>query len=71
MRSIRAFELVHDMFTVDHRRVVAFCEVMIASGDKFTWSCSARTDRIEDQFAPVFGMQRGGGQGCEQVQLRV
>jgi radical SAM superfamily enzyme YgiQ (UPF0313 family) len=42
------FDLIHDMFTVDRRRVVAFCEAMIASGEKFTWSCSARTDCIDE-----------------------
>jgi hypothetical protein len=36
------------MFTVDRRRVVAFCESMIASGEKFTWSCSARTDCVDE-----------------------
>lgn len=42
------FDLIHDMFTVDRRRVVAFCEAMIASGEKFTWSCSARTDCVDE-----------------------
>lgn len=45
--GIRSFELVHDMFTVDRRRVAAFCEAMIASGENFTWSCSARTDCVD------------------------
>src|SRR5438270_2472656 len=45
-RSIRHFELVHDMFIVDKKRVTAFCEAMIASGEGFTWSCSARTDCV-------------------------
>jgi len=48
--SIRDFELVHDMFTVDRRRVQIFCEAMIASGEGFTWSCSARTDCIDEQL---------------------
>lgn len=53
--SIRDFELVHDMFTVDRRRVVAFCEAMIASGDNFMWSCSARTDRIDEELLDLMG----------------
>src|SRR6185312_1909663 len=44
------FDLVHDMFTVDRRRVVAFCETMIASGENFTWSCSARTDCVDGEL---------------------
>lgn len=59
--SIRNFELVHDMFTVDRRRVVAFCEVMIASGENFGWSCSARTDRIDDELLDLMG--RAGCRG--------
>jgi radical SAM superfamily enzyme YgiQ (UPF0313 family) len=46
--AIRRFELVHDMFTVDKRRVAAFCEAMTASGEGFTWSCSARTDCVDE-----------------------
>ena len=46
--SIKHFDLVHDMFTVDKRRVAAFCEAMAASGEGFTWSCSARTDCVDE-----------------------
>lgn len=59
--SIRDFELVHDMFTVDRRRVAAFCQAMIASGEGFTWSCSARTDRIDEELLDL--MARSGCRG--------
>ena len=59
--SIRDFELVHDMFTVDRRRVESFCEAMIASGENFTWSCSARTDCIDEELLEL--MARGGCRG--------
>jgi radical SAM superfamily enzyme YgiQ (UPF0313 family) len=58
---IRDFELVHDMFTVDRRRVARFCEAMIASGEDFTWSCSARTDCIDEELLEL--MARGGCRG--------
>ena len=48
--GVRQFELVHDMFTVDRKRVVAFCEAMLASGDGFEWSCSARTDCVDEEL---------------------
>jgi radical SAM superfamily enzyme YgiQ (UPF0313 family) len=48
--AIRDFELVHDMFTVNRRQVVDFCNAMIASGEGFTWSCSARTDCMDEQL---------------------
>lgn len=48
--GIRTFELAHDMFTVDRRRVVAFCRHLLDSGEKFSWSCSARTDCVDEEL---------------------
>jgi radical SAM superfamily enzyme YgiQ (UPF0313 family) len=59
--SIRDFELVHDMFTVDRRRVASFCEAMITAGEGFTWSCSARTDCIDEELLEL--MARAGCRG--------
>jgi Radical SAM superfamily/B12 binding domain len=59
--SIHRFGLVHDMFTVDRRKVVAFCNAMIASGDGFQWSCSARTDCVDDELLDL--MVRAGCDG--------
>lgn len=59
--SIRHFELVHDMFTVDRHRVLAFCEAMISSNEGFTWSCSARTDCIDERLLEL--MARAGCSG--------
>jgi hypothetical protein len=59
--SISEFELVHDMFTVDRRRVAEFCHAMIASGDGFTWTCSARTDCIDEELLDL--MRRAGCRG--------
>jgi radical SAM superfamily enzyme YgiQ (UPF0313 family) len=44
------FSLIHDMYTIDRKKVVAFCEAILASGEKFTWGCSARTDCIDDDL---------------------
>jgi radical SAM superfamily enzyme YgiQ (UPF0313 family) len=60
--SITHFDLVHDMFTVDKRRVAAFCEAMVASGEGFTWSCSARTDCVD---APLLDLMVRSG--CRSV----
>jgi radical SAM superfamily enzyme YgiQ (UPF0313 family) len=46
----RAFELTHDMFTVDRRRVVAFCRRLLESRERFSWSCSARTDCVDEEL---------------------
>lgn len=59
--SITHFDLVHDMFTVDKRRVTAFCEAMVASGEGFTWSCSARTDCVDESLLDL--MAQSGCRG--------
>ena len=64
--SIRDFDLIHDMFTVDRRRVVAFCQAMISSNEKFTWSCSARTDCIDQELLELMALA-----GCVGIFLGV
>src|SRR5580658_1367556 len=59
--GITTFDLVHDMFTVDRKRVVAFCEAVIASGEKFYWGCSARTDCIDEELIEM--LSRAGCRG--------
>ncbi|MCG8456624.1 MAG: B12-binding domain-containing radical SAM protein [Holophagales bacterium] len=48
--GVTSFSLVHDMFTVDRRKVIDFCHTLLASGDGFLWSCSARTDRVDEEL---------------------
>ena len=48
--GVTAFTLVHDMFTVNRQKVVEFAELLIASGQRFQWSCSARTDRVDREL---------------------
>lgn len=48
--GLNYFSLVHDMYTIDRKKVVAFCEAILASGEKFTWGCSARTDCVDDEL---------------------
>jgi len=52
------FDLVHDMFTVDRKRVAAFCQTLLDSGEQFRWGCSARTDCIDDELIEL--MRRAG-----------
>jgi radical SAM superfamily enzyme YgiQ (UPF0313 family) len=44
------FSLVHDMYTIDHKRVREFCRALEESGNGFTWGCSARTDCVDDEL---------------------
>jgi len=55
------FSLVHDMYTIDRKKVVAFCEAILDNGEKFTWGCSARTDCIDDELIEL--MARAGCTG--------
>jgi hypothetical protein len=55
------FSLVHDMYTIDLKKVVAFCDAVLESGEKFTWGCSARTDCIDDELLEL--MARAGCTG--------
>ena len=48
--GLNYFSLVHDMYTIDRKKVVAFCDEILASAEKFTWGCSARTDCIDDDL---------------------
>ncbi|MFD5463086.1 B12-binding domain-containing radical SAM protein [Kitasatospora sp. NPDC127059] len=59
--GITAFDLVHDMFTVDRRKVVEFCETLLEAGESFQWSCSARTDCVDDELIAL--MHRAGCRG--------
>ena len=64
--GISSFELVHDMFTVDRKRVVAFCEALLESKrknpeDAFIWGCSARTDCVDEELIEL--MSKAGCRG--------
>jgi radical SAM superfamily enzyme YgiQ (UPF0313 family) len=48
--GITDFDLTHDMFTVDSKRVRAFCRHMIDFGKGYTWACSARTDCVDQEL---------------------
>jgi radical SAM superfamily enzyme YgiQ (UPF0313 family) len=50
MFGIDSFDLVHDMFTVDRKKVLSFCQAVKESGEELHWSCSARTDCLDDEM---------------------
>ena len=74
--GLNYFSLVHDMYTIDRKKVVEFCEAVISSEERFTWGCSARTDCIDDDLLALmakagctgifFGIQTGS-QRLQQV----
>lgn len=46
--GVTHFNLQHDLFTVDKRKVRAFCEAVAGRG--YGWSCSARVDCVDDEL---------------------
>src|SRR5262249_2468707 len=42
------FSLTHDLFTVDRRKVIAFCREVAGRG--YSWDCSARTDCVDEEL---------------------
>ncbi|MEO8435903.1 MAG: radical SAM protein [Pyrinomonadaceae bacterium] len=75
--GINSFDLIHDMFTVDRKRVVSFCEAVEQSGETLYWGCSARTDCIDDELIDLMaangcmGIFFGVDSGSNRVQALI
>jgi len=52
------FNLVHDTFTAVRAQVVEFCHFLLNCGCKFEWTCSARTDCVDEELLAL--MARAG-----------
>ena len=59
--GLNSVSLVHDMYTIDRRKVAAFCEALLGCGEEFVWSCSARADCVDDDLIAL--MARAGCKG--------
>jgi radical SAM superfamily enzyme YgiQ (UPF0313 family) len=57
--NITEFSLQHDLFTVNRRKVLEFCEEVRPCG--FTWVCSARIDCVDSEL--LREMARSGCRG--------
>ncbi len=54
------FQLNHDLFTVDKRKVHAFCDAV--RGEGFHWRCSARADCVDEQLIEAMASA-----GCQHI----
>lgn len=52
------FNFTHDLLTTDRRWVLEFCRLLDASGLRITWTCSSRTDTIDEE--QIYWMKRAG-----------
>ncbi len=57
--AIRKFSLQHDLFTVNRRKVLEFCEEV--REHNFEWTCSARVDCVDPEL--IREMARAGCRG--------
>ena len=75
--GINSFDLIHDMFTVDRKKVVSFCQAIAESGEDLYWGCSARTDCIDDELIDLMaangciGIFFGVDSGSNRVQALI
>ena len=52
------FILIHDAFTVDRGRAAGFCQSLLDSGEQFRWTCSTRTDCVDE---PLLALMEAAG----------
>jgi radical SAM superfamily enzyme YgiQ (UPF0313 family) len=52
------FNFTHDLFTTDRRWVINFCKELIASDLSVSWTCSSRTDTIDEE--QIYWMKQAG-----------
>jgi radical SAM superfamily enzyme YgiQ (UPF0313 family) len=52
------FNFTHDLFTTDRRWVVDFCQQLHKSKLDVTWTCSSRTDTLDEE--QIYWMRRAG-----------
>ena len=58
--GVTRFSLQHDLFTVNRKKVIEFCEVL--EGLDFTWTCSARIDCVDEEL-----LNKMGKAGCRAI----
>lgn len=52
------FNFTHDLFTTDRNWVIDFCKQLTESRLNVTWTCSSRTDTIDEE--QIYWLQRAG-----------
>jgi len=62
--GIRQFSLTHDLFTVNRKKVIEFCDYVWGRG--YAWSCSARMDCVDRQL-----LEHMAAAGCRAIYFGV
>lgn len=58
--GVTDFQLNHDLFTVNRKKVLAFCDAVHGQG--FTWRCSARVDCVDEEL-----LEAMAAAGCRHI----
>jgi pyruvate-formate lyase-activating enzyme len=58
MFGTKRVHFTHDLFTTHRNWVRAVCETLIAAGSPVAWTCSARTDTVDEEMLAL--MKRAG-----------
>ncbi len=58
--GVSDFALTHDLFTVNRRKVLEFCDAIEGLG--YTWKCSARMDCVDNEL-----LERMRAAGCSSI----
>lgn len=64
--EIERFSLLHDNFTANRKRVIAFCKELSKTDMEFSWECSARIDCIDKELIELMGKA-----GCSRIFLGI
>lgn len=60
--GVRRVHFTHDLFTTDRRWVESLCAKLTASGAPVRWTCSARTDLVDDELLEIMATA-----GCDAI----
>lgn len=77
----RRLHFTHDLFTTDRKWVLAVCDALVDAGVPVAWTCSARTDLVDDALlaamaaagcnAIYFGVESGSARILKTIQKEV
>lgn len=60
--GINEFNVIDDTFTIDNKRVMAICQIIIDKGWKISWNCMGRVNTITDEMIKL--MKKAG---CKKI----
>lgn len=66
IHNIKSLRFIDDTFTATSKRVIKFCQLLIESGIKISWTCLSRADTLNEDM--IFWMKNAG---CKRVYIGI